>query len=152
MYNGINGGIGRARGHYDPLNSVLAGGLTGAIFKSTGKGAVVQTFSQGSNATPGIGQLKHILLTRCALFSWNDSWTTRCWLSRRGVRSGSRHLGLWQGSLELVNIILSSLENKGLGPCHVYDLAFFLRLFECRINFSFLLLHHSKLRNTTASQ
>ncbi|KAG0079512.1 Mitochondrial import inner membrane translocase subunit tim23 [Linnemannia elongata] len=35
MYNGINGGIGRARGHYDPLNSVLAGGLTGAVFKST---------------------------------------------------------------------------------------------------------------------
>ncbi|KAG0290873.1 Mitochondrial import inner membrane translocase subunit tim23 [Linnemannia gamsii] len=35
MYNAVNGGIGRARGHYDPLNSVLAGGLTGAIFKST---------------------------------------------------------------------------------------------------------------------
>lgn len=37
MYNAVNGSIGRARGHYDPLNSVLAGGLTGAIFKSTGK-------------------------------------------------------------------------------------------------------------------
>ncbi|KAF9933591.1 Mitochondrial import inner membrane translocase subunit tim23 [Linnemannia zychae] len=35
MYNGINGCIGRARGRYDPLNSILAGGLTGALFKST---------------------------------------------------------------------------------------------------------------------
>ncbi|KAF9960085.1 Mitochondrial import inner membrane translocase subunit tim23, partial [Mortierella alpina] len=35
MYNGINGGIGKARGHHDPLNSVVAGALTGALFKST---------------------------------------------------------------------------------------------------------------------
>ncbi|KAK3825363.1 MAG: Tim17/Tim22/Tim23/Pmp24 family-domain-containing protein, partial [Benniella sp.] len=35
MYNGINGAVGRARGHHDPMNSVAAGALTGAIFKST---------------------------------------------------------------------------------------------------------------------
>ncbi|KAG0225760.1 Mitochondrial import inner membrane translocase subunit tim23 [Actinomortierella wolfii] len=35
MYNGINSSIGSARGHHDPLNSVAAGALTGAIFKST---------------------------------------------------------------------------------------------------------------------
>ncbi|KAG0363815.1 mitochondrial import inner membrane translocase subunit tim23 [Gamsiella multidivaricata] len=35
MYNGVNGAIGRARGTYDPLNSVAAGALTGALFKST---------------------------------------------------------------------------------------------------------------------
>ena len=35
MYNGINGGITKARGTYDPLNSVVAGALTGALFKST---------------------------------------------------------------------------------------------------------------------
>lgn len=37
MYNGINGAISRARGEYDPINSVAAGALTGALFKSTGK-------------------------------------------------------------------------------------------------------------------
>ncbi|KAG0057762.1 Mitochondrial import inner membrane translocase subunit tim23 [Gryganskiella cystojenkinii] len=36
MYNGINGAIGKTRGTYDPFNSVAAGALTGAIFKSTG--------------------------------------------------------------------------------------------------------------------
>ncbi|KAF9355805.1 Mitochondrial import inner membrane translocase subunit tim23 [Mortierella sp. AD094] len=35
MYNGVNGAIGKARGTHDPLNSVAAGALTGAIFKST---------------------------------------------------------------------------------------------------------------------
>ncbi|GJJ73712.1 mitochondrial import inner membrane translocase subunit TIM23 [Entomortierella parvispora] len=35
MYNGVNGAIGKARGTYDPFNSVAAGALTGAIFKST---------------------------------------------------------------------------------------------------------------------
>ncbi|KAF9431196.1 Mitochondrial import inner membrane translocase subunit tim23 [Podila epigama] len=35
MYNGINGAIARARGQYDPVNSVAAGALTGALFKST---------------------------------------------------------------------------------------------------------------------
>ncbi|KAF9181206.1 Mitochondrial import inner membrane translocase subunit tim23 [Haplosporangium sp. Z 767] len=35
MYNGINGAIGKTRGHHDPLNSVAAGALTGALFKST---------------------------------------------------------------------------------------------------------------------
>ncbi|KAG0266691.1 Mitochondrial import inner membrane translocase subunit tim23 [Actinomortierella ambigua] len=35
MYNGINSAIGSARGHHDPLNSVAAGALTGALFKST---------------------------------------------------------------------------------------------------------------------
>jgi len=37
MYNGVNGAIGRARGTYDPWNSVAAGAVTGAVFKSTGK-------------------------------------------------------------------------------------------------------------------
>jgi len=50
MYNGINGAIGKARGTYDPFNSIAAGALTGAIFKSTGKldpfqfGSVVYNF------------------------------------------------------------------------------------------------------------
>ncbi|KAG0329148.1 Mitochondrial import inner membrane translocase subunit tim23 [Dissophora globulifera] len=35
MYNGVNGVIGKARGTYDPLNSVAAGALTGVLFKST---------------------------------------------------------------------------------------------------------------------
>ncbi|KAG0005676.1 Mitochondrial import inner membrane translocase subunit tim23 [Entomortierella chlamydospora] len=35
MYNGVNGAIGKARGTHDPLNSVAAGALTGALFKST---------------------------------------------------------------------------------------------------------------------
>ncbi|KAF9356430.1 Mitochondrial import inner membrane translocase subunit tim23 [Mortierella sp. AD094] len=35
MYNGINATIGKSRGGHDPLNSVAAGALTGAIFKST---------------------------------------------------------------------------------------------------------------------
>ncbi|KAG0347049.1 Mitochondrial import inner membrane translocase subunit tim23 [Podila humilis] len=35
MYNGINGAVSRARGEYDPINSVVAGALTGAVFKST---------------------------------------------------------------------------------------------------------------------
>ncbi|GJJ70812.1 mitochondrial import inner membrane translocase subunit TIM23 [Entomortierella parvispora] len=35
MYNGVNGAIGRARGTYDPWNSVAAGAVTGAVFKST---------------------------------------------------------------------------------------------------------------------
>ncbi|KAG0314067.1 Mitochondrial import inner membrane translocase subunit tim23 [Dissophora globulifera] len=35
MYNGISGGITKARGTYDPLNSIAAGALTGALFKST---------------------------------------------------------------------------------------------------------------------
>ncbi|KAF9104675.1 Mitochondrial import inner membrane translocase subunit tim23 [Mortierella sp. AM989] len=35
MYSGINSVIGKSRGNYDPLNSVAAGALTGAIFKST---------------------------------------------------------------------------------------------------------------------
>ncbi|KAF9279502.1 Mitochondrial import inner membrane translocase subunit tim23 [Mortierella alpina] len=35
MYNGIGGALGKARGHHDPLNSVAAGALTGALFKST---------------------------------------------------------------------------------------------------------------------
>ncbi|KAF9916923.1 Mitochondrial import inner membrane translocase subunit tim23 [Lobosporangium transversale] len=35
MYNGINGVIGKTRGTHDPLNSIAAGALTGAIFKST---------------------------------------------------------------------------------------------------------------------
>ncbi|KAF9302783.1 Mitochondrial import inner membrane translocase subunit tim23 [Podila epicladia] len=35
MYNGINGAISRARGEYDPINSVAAGAMTGALFKST---------------------------------------------------------------------------------------------------------------------
>lgn len=36
MYNGINGAISRGRGQYDPVNSVVAGAVTGAVFKSTG--------------------------------------------------------------------------------------------------------------------
>lgn len=36
MYNGINGAIARGRGQYDPVNSVVAGAVTGAVFKSTG--------------------------------------------------------------------------------------------------------------------
>ncbi|KAF9581606.1 Mitochondrial import inner membrane translocase subunit tim23 [Lunasporangiospora selenospora] len=35
MYNGINGAIARGRGQHDPINSVAAGALTGALFKST---------------------------------------------------------------------------------------------------------------------
>ncbi|KAG0196019.1 Mitochondrial import inner membrane translocase subunit tim23 [Mortierella sp. GBA30] len=35
MYNGLGGAIGKARGYHDPLNSVAAGALTGALFKST---------------------------------------------------------------------------------------------------------------------
>ncbi|KAG0353294.1 Mitochondrial import inner membrane translocase subunit tim23 [Podila minutissima] len=35
MYNGINGAIARGRGQYDPVNSVVAGAVTGAVFKST---------------------------------------------------------------------------------------------------------------------
>ncbi|KAG0247738.1 Mitochondrial import inner membrane translocase subunit tim23 [Mortierella polycephala] len=35
MYNGINGAISKGRGHYDPMNSIAAGALTGALFKST---------------------------------------------------------------------------------------------------------------------
>ncbi|KAG0372815.1 MAG: Tim17/Tim22/Tim23/Pmp24 family-domain-containing protein [Linnemannia gamsii] len=35
MYNGVNGIIGKARGYHDPLNSVAAGAITGAVFKST---------------------------------------------------------------------------------------------------------------------
>ncbi|KAG0089354.1 Mitochondrial import inner membrane translocase subunit tim23 [Podila epicladia] len=35
MYNGINGAIARGRGQYDPINSVVAGAVTGAVFKST---------------------------------------------------------------------------------------------------------------------
>jgi hypothetical protein len=37
MYNGVNGIIGKARGYHDPINSVVAGAITGAVFKSTGK-------------------------------------------------------------------------------------------------------------------
>ncbi|KAF8978291.1 Mitochondrial import inner membrane translocase subunit tim23 [Entomortierella lignicola] len=35
MYNGFNGVIGQTRGTHDPFNSMLAGGLTGVLFKST---------------------------------------------------------------------------------------------------------------------
>ncbi|KAF9183126.1 Mitochondrial import inner membrane translocase subunit tim23 [Haplosporangium sp. Z 767] len=35
MYNGINGAISKGRGHHDPMNSIAAGALTGALFKST---------------------------------------------------------------------------------------------------------------------
>ncbi|KAF9106069.1 Mitochondrial import inner membrane translocase subunit tim23 [Mortierella sp. AM989] len=35
MYNGTSGIIGMVRGTHDPLNSIIGGGLAGAIFKST---------------------------------------------------------------------------------------------------------------------
>lgn len=35
MYNGINSTIGYYRGKHDAANSIVAGGLSGMIFKST---------------------------------------------------------------------------------------------------------------------
>lgn len=35
MYNGVNSTIGHYRGKHDSINSVLAGGISGAVFKST---------------------------------------------------------------------------------------------------------------------
>lgn len=35
VYNGLNSGIGYARGKHDAANSIIAGGLSGMVFKST---------------------------------------------------------------------------------------------------------------------
>ena len=35
VYNGINSGIGHLRGRHDSANSVIAGALSGMLFKST---------------------------------------------------------------------------------------------------------------------
>jgi import inner membrane translocase subunit TIM23 len=35
VYNGLNSTLGYARGKHDAANSVLAGGLSGMLFKST---------------------------------------------------------------------------------------------------------------------
>lgn len=102
MYNGINGGIGRTRGHYDPLNSVLAGGLTGAIFKSTGKGTGVQTFSQGSNATPGLGQLRDNLLMPSVLYSLGMIAGLRAAGSAGGVCAVAA--GIWAYGKKALNL------------------------------------------------
>jgi len=46
LYNGINSYIGYLRGKHDPINSVLAGGISGALFKST-KGTKPMLISSG---------------------------------------------------------------------------------------------------------
>lgn len=65
VYNGINSTIGYYRGKHDMTNSVVAGGLSGAIFKST-RGVRPMMISSGIVASAAgtwavsLSCLKHI--------------------------------------------------------------------------------------------
>lgn len=50
IYNGTNSTIGALRGKHDPTNSVVAGAISGAIFKST-RGTRPMAISAGVCAT-----------------------------------------------------------------------------------------------------
>ncbi|KAE8144624.1 Tim17/Tim22/Tim23/Pmp24 family-domain-containing protein [Aspergillus avenaceus] len=50
VYNGLNSGIGYARGKHDSTNSIIAGGLSGMVFKST-RGLKPMMISGGIVAT-----------------------------------------------------------------------------------------------------
>jgi import inner membrane translocase subunit TIM23 len=50
IYNGTNSTIGALRGKHDPTNSVVAGAISGAIFKST-RGTRPMAISAGICAT-----------------------------------------------------------------------------------------------------
>jgi mitochondrial import inner membrane translocase subunit TIM23 len=66
MYNGINSMIGHARGKHDSFNSVAAGAISGAIFRST-KGvrpALISATIVGSVA--GTWAVSHALHMRCS--------------------------------------------------------------------------------------
>jgi hypothetical protein len=45
VYNGINSTIDHMRGKHDTVNSMTAGALTGALFKSTGTSALPESYA-----------------------------------------------------------------------------------------------------------
>ena len=64
IYNGTNSTIGALRGKHDPTNSVVAGAISGAIFKST-RGTRPMAISAGVCATVA-GTWAVSLISRCA--------------------------------------------------------------------------------------
>ena len=66
VYNGINSTIGYYRGRHDSANSIVAGALSGMLFKST-KGARPMVISGGLVATAaGAWAVSLFLSERCA--------------------------------------------------------------------------------------
>lgn len=98
MYNGVNGIIGKARGYHDPLNSVAAGAITGAVFKSTGKPSHRSPFPLPfeSHRQTQHTKSEFALTSHLSLHFHFFSWFACRWISRWCLRSGSRYLGLWQ--------------------------------------------------------
>lgn len=111
MYNGINGAISRARGEYDPINSVAAGAMTGALFKSTGKKGDLFFFGSWEPFAPFPTPQD----ADCFLLSFDYySRSACCWISRRRLRRFGRYLGVRQGGCP-VNEAKQNREAKEYG-------------------------------------